>query len=44
MTAQCKLARIEFDIGLVNPKSMALYLTSGPIHDRTTNSDEHELA
>ena len=44
MTAQHKLAGIGVDVHLVNPKTMLLYLTSGPIYDRTTDSNECELA
>ena len=43
MTAQHKVAEIGADVCLVNPKTILL-LISGSIHDRTTNSNEYELA
>ena len=44
MTAQHEVAGIGADVCLVNPKTILLYLISGSIHDRTTDSNEYELA
>ena len=45
MNAQHKVAVfLCFDVRLVNPESVLLYLTSGPSYDRTNNYDEYELA